>query len=81
MLYPSLSLLEIKIQDKIILGFGDFVPGDAMLNADTKDGQYKLIIACLYLLLGKNIRILDFCLQGFVIYLQKKYISVSFLYA
>jgi hypothetical protein len=33
-------------------GFGDFVPGDAVLNADTQDGQYKLILACIYVLLG-----------------------------
>ena len=77
MLYPSLSLLEIKIQDKMISGFGDFVPGDAMLNADTKDGQYKLIIACLYLLLGKNIRITErFLFARFCDLFTKKYISV-----
>ena len=35
------------------LGFGDFVPGDAVLNAETKDGTYKLILACLYVLVGK----------------------------
>jgi hypothetical protein len=29
------------------------VPGDAVLNADTQDGQYKLILACIYVLLGE----------------------------
>ena len=38
-------------------GFGDFVPGDAVLNADTKDGQYKLILAVIYVLVGKVQRI------------------------
>ena len=28
------------------------MPGDAVLNAETKDGTYKLILACLYVLVG-----------------------------
>ena len=47
-----------------------------MLNADTKDGQYKLIIACLYLLLGKTF---FFVLKGFVIYFQKNYSNMAIL--
>lgn len=34
------------------IGFGDFVPGDAVLNADSEQGQAKLIIACIYVLMG-----------------------------
>ena len=32
------------------IGFGDFVPGDAVLNDDSEQGQAKLILACIYLL-------------------------------
>jgi hypothetical protein len=31
------------------------VPGDAVLNANTQDGQYKLILACIYVLLGISV--------------------------
>ena len=31
------------------------MPGDAVLNAATQDGQYKLILACLYVLVGIDI--------------------------
>uniref|UniRef100_A0A0K2UBE6 Potassium channel subfamily K member 3like [Metaseiulus occidentalis] n=2 Tax=Lepeophtheirus salmonis TaxID=72036 RepID=A0A0K2UBE6_LEPSM len=34
------------------IGFGDFVPGDAVLNDDSEHGQAKLILACIYLLMG-----------------------------
>lgn len=34
------------------IGFGDFVPGDAVLNLDAEHGQAKLIIACVYVLMG-----------------------------
>ena len=34
------------------IGFGDFVPGDAVLNDDSEQGQAKLILACIYLLMG-----------------------------
>lgn len=34
------------------IGFGDFVPGDAVLNAGAEHGQAKLIIACIYVLMG-----------------------------
>ena len=34
------------------IGFGDFVPGDAVLNDDSEHGQAKLIIACIYVLMG-----------------------------
>ena len=34
------------------IGFGDFVPGDAVLNTDSEQGQAKLIIACIYVLMG-----------------------------
>ncbi len=31
------------------------MPGDAVLNANTQDGQYKLILACIYVLLGISV--------------------------
>jgi hypothetical protein len=34
------------------IGFGDFVPGAAVLSAGTEEGQAKLIIACIYVLMG-----------------------------
>ncbi len=34
------------------IGFGDFVPGDAVLNDKSEQGQAKLILACIYLLMG-----------------------------
>jgi len=34
------------------IGFGDFVPGDAVLNDESEQGQAKLILACIYLLMG-----------------------------
>ena len=34
------------------IGFGDFVPGDAVLNSTGEQGQAKLIIACCYVLMG-----------------------------
>ncbi len=34
------------------IGFGDFVPGDKVLNVSSKQGQAKLIIACVYVLMG-----------------------------
>ena len=34
------------------IGFGDFVPGDAVLSAGSDDGKAKLIIACVYLVMG-----------------------------
>ena len=34
------------------LGFGDFVPGDAVLNADAENGQAKLLLAVIYVLMG-----------------------------
>ena len=34
------------------LGFGDFVPGDAVLNVDAKNGQAKLLLAVVYVLMG-----------------------------
>ena len=33
-------------------GFGDFVPGDAVLNANAEDGQGKLLLAVVYVLMG-----------------------------
>ena len=37
------------------IGFGDFVPGDAVLNDTGQHGQAKLIIACVYLLMGLTV--------------------------
>ena len=37
------------------IGFGDFVPGDAVLNDGSEHGQAKLIIACVYLLMGLTV--------------------------
>ena len=37
------------------IGFGDFVPGDAVLNDGSDHGQAKLIIACVYLLMGLTV--------------------------
>ena len=34
------------------LGFGDFVPGDAVLNVDAENGQAKLLLAVVYVLMG-----------------------------
>lgn len=34
------------------IGFGDFVPGDAVLNDTSENGQAKLLIACIYVLMG-----------------------------
>ena len=34
------------------IGFGDYVPGDAVMSIDTTDDQYKLICSVVYLLLG-----------------------------
>merc|ERR1719266_1959018 len=34
------------------IGFGDFVPGDAVLNADAENGQAKLLLAVVYVLMG-----------------------------
>ena len=34
------------------IGFGDFVPGDAVLGSDSEDGNAQLAIACLYLVIG-----------------------------
>ena len=34
------------------VGFGDFVPGDAVLNDSSQHGQAKLILACIYVLMG-----------------------------
>ena len=34
------------------IGFGDFVPGDAVLSGDSEDGNAQLAIACLYLVIG-----------------------------
>lgn len=36
------------------IGFGDFVPGDAVLSADG-GGNAKLIMACIYLLMGMTL--------------------------
>ena len=36
----------------VSVGFGDFVPGDAILNADSQDGQAKLLLAVIYVLMG-----------------------------
>ena len=40
------------IKTSIITGFGDFVPGDAVLNANAEDGQGKLLLAVVYVLMG-----------------------------
>ena len=34
------------------IGFGDFVPGDSISNVDSTDGQYKLLVSVIYVLLG-----------------------------
>ena len=41
-----------EIQTYFITGFGDFVPGDAVLNANAEDGQGKLLLAVVYVLMG-----------------------------
>ena len=33
-------------------GFGDFVPGDAVLNVNAENGQAKLLLAVVYVLMG-----------------------------
>ncbi len=45
------------------IGFGDFVPGDAVLNAESDDGQAKLIIACIYVLMGLAVLSMSFSLM------------------
>ena len=42
------------------IGFGDLVPGSNVLSADTHEGQYKLVICCLYLVLGLAIIAMSF---------------------
>lgn len=34
------------------IGFGDLVPGDSISNVESSDGQYKLLLSCIYLLFG-----------------------------
>ena len=34
------------------IGFGDFVPGDATLGANSEDGTAQLSMACLYVVVG-----------------------------
>ena len=34
------------------IGFGDFVPGDSIANVDSTDGQYKLLVSVIYVLMG-----------------------------
>ena len=50
-------MLKSSIYIKLLLiflniGFGDFVPGDAILNADSQNGQAKLLLAVIYVLMG-----------------------------
>ena len=42
------------------IGFGDYVPGDAVMSVDSKDGQYKLICSVVYLLLGLAVLSMSF---------------------
>ena len=34
------------------IGFGDFVPGNSISNVESSDGQYKLLVSVIYVLLG-----------------------------
>ena len=42
------------------IGFGDYVPGDAVMSVDSKDGQYKLVCSVVYLLLGLAVLSMSF---------------------
>ena len=42
------------------IGFGDYVPGDAVMSIDSTDGQYKLICSVIYLLLGLAVLSMSF---------------------
>ena len=42
------------------IGFGDFVPGDAVMSIESTDGQYKLICSVVYLLLGLAVLSMSF---------------------
>lgn len=42
------------------IGFGDYVPGDSLMDVDSSDGQYKLICSVIYLLLGLAVLSMSF---------------------
>ena len=47
--------IETRSQKKPFVlypGFGDFVPGDAVLNVNAENGQAKLLLAVVYVLMG-----------------------------
>ena len=46
------------------IGFGDFVPGDAVLSVESEDGNAQLTIACIYLVIGLAILSMAFNLMG-----------------
>ena len=48
-------IIERRLQKKYFVlypGFGDFVPGDAVLNVNAENGQAKLLLAVVYVLMG-----------------------------
>ena len=42
------------------IGFGDLVPGSNVLNTDSAEGQYKLVLCCLYLVIGLAVIAMSF---------------------
>jgi len=42
------------------IGFGDYVPGDSVMNVDSTDGQYKLLCSVVYVLLGLAVLSMSF---------------------
>ena len=51
----NIHIIERRSQKKSFVlypGFGDFVPGDAVLNVNAENGQAKLLLAVVYVLMG-----------------------------
>ena len=49
------EIIERRLKKKSFVlypGFGDFVPGDAVLNVNAENGQAKLLLAVVYVLMG-----------------------------
>ena len=42
------------------IGFGDYVPGDSVMNVESTDGQYKLLCSVVYVLLGLAVLSMSF---------------------
>lgn len=42
------------------IGFGDLVPGSNVLSTETHEGQYKLVLCCLYLVIGLAVIAMSF---------------------